>query len=81
MDNRELNISVFKNNSFLNIVVSNTILKSVIDDNPELQTTKSDSSKHGIGTKSVKRIVGAYNGMVDFYEEDSTFKVKVQLPC
>ncbi len=47
----------------------------------ELVTSKSNSHSHGIGTKSIKRIVNKYNGNFDwqYYEENKEFKSSVIL--
>ncbi len=47
----------------------------------ELITSKSNSSSHGIGTKSIKRIVNKYNGNFDWQydDENKEFKTSVIL--
>lgn len=47
----------------------------------ELVTSKSNSNSHGIGTKSIKRIVNKYNGNFDWQydEENKEFKTSVIL--
>lgn len=64
---------------YLNILLSNTIVSSVLRDNSELRTTKPDQKSHGFGLKSVQEIVQNYDGMMDIYEENQTFVVSVML--
>ena len=53
--------------------VKNTIPKSVLKDNPDLTTEKSNKTDHGLGVKIIKDISAIYNGKVDFYEENDDF--------
>lgn len=55
------------------IVVKNRISSSVLEANPDLNTTKEDSENHGRGISQIRSITGRYNGMCDFYEEDGYF--------
>ena len=60
--------------------MKNRISKSVLDENPELKSTKADSEKHGFGVNQIKEIVESYSGMTDFYEEDGFFIVNMFIP-
>ena len=53
--------------------IKNTIQESVLQDNPDLMTTKSNKEGHGIGIKIIKDIAAKYNGNVDYYEENDEF--------
>lgn len=66
--------------SYINLVIKNTISKRILEDNPELKTTKSEKNIHGIGLKSVKDVVKKYDGMIELYEENDNFIVDVWLP-
>lgn len=72
-------INIFRKNGFDIIKVSNSIEKSVLDTNPNLDTTKSGEN-HGIGIRQIKSIVKKYNGMLDIYEKDNMFAVNVVYP-
>ena len=65
---------------YWNIICKNPVDNSVLTDNPELKTTKSDKKSHGYGVKSMKRIVELLNGMIEFYETDGCFCCHVALP-
>ena len=74
----EIRFSVY--NDYCNILFSNPITDSVLKNNPSLSTTKSKSSKHGFGLKSVRSIVDKYSGIFDAYEEGSKFNIQISLP-
>ena len=59
--------------------LKNTIDTSVLDENPDLETTKSDNKSHGFGTKIIRDIAEKYNGQCDFYEERNYFCCNVTL--
>lgn len=65
--------------NYLNIVISNTIMESVLARNAQLNTSKKEKEKHGFGIQSVRQIVEKYNGMIDFYEQDTMFYVDILL--
>ncbi len=67
--------------NYQNILCKNTITKSVLKNNPDLNTSKGDRRKHGYGVQSIRRIVAKYGGMVEFYEEDGCFCVHIALNC
>lgn len=61
------------------MLVRNSIPASVLNDNPTLKSTKTDSMEHGFGVKTIRAIAEKYGGSVDFYEEDLTFICRVEL--
>lgn len=79
-DKKELVIRVYDNKGYDAFSVKNRIAKSVLEANPNLESTKSDASKHGFGVKQIKEIVEGYEGFTDFYEEDGMFIVNVFVP-
>lgn len=60
-------------------LVRNSIEKSVLADNPKLETTKPDKKSHGFGTKIIRDISQKYGGRCDFYEDGNVFFCKVIL--
>ena len=73
----EMNIKLIKN--YLSIVCKNTVSHDVLKDNPNLHTTKSNKSDHGIGLQVVHNIVEEHDGMIQFEMEDNKFKASVML--
>lgn len=66
-------VEVQTRDCYLSILITNSINDSVLRDNKELATSKSDKELHGIGIKSVEAIVKKYDGMIKFYEENGEF--------
>lgn len=57
----------------LNIRVSNSIDKSVLETNKKLKTSKGEHELHGLGIKTIRSLAEKYNGTADFYEEGLIF--------
>jgi two-component system sensor histidine kinase AgrC len=70
---RRITVDIRRNGAYMSIQTRNSIADSVLKGNGELETTKKDKSSHGIGVKSIKRVVKKYNGMIDFFEESGEF--------
>lgn len=77
---KEIRIKVFRKKGYEGISVKNRIVSSVLEHNPELNTSKAEKESHGFGIQRVKEIVSQYEGMYDFYEEDGFFCVNVFIP-
>lgn len=73
LDSRLIEVEISSVGSRVIILVKNSIPCSVLNDNPDLKSTKPDSEEHGFGIKTIKSIVEKYNGKTDFYEEGLTF--------
>jgi len=74
-----IRLQMYNEGNYLVIVVSNSIEESVLERNPNLQTTKKDKSNHGFGTTSIKDIVKNHNGMIRFYEKNKEFITDIWL--
>lgn len=61
------------------IVCKNSIVSSVLNCNPELNTTKSDLSVHGKGIDILRRISKKYNGDMFYKEKDGFFVINIVL--
>ena len=72
-ENRQIHFSIKKDESNYTFCMKNSIEGSVIQNNPNLITTKKDKHLHGLGTKIIKDIAKKYNGMADFFENDDFF--------
>ena len=62
------------------IHASNTYNKKLKYKNGSIITTKKDSSMHGFGIISIKKIVSKYNGNVSFSSNLEEFVVDVSIP-
>lgn len=78
-ENPVIELAVRGKKTFTYITVRNSISKSVLKSNPQLQTSKSDRSLHGFGIKSVKNIARKYGGSAEFKEENGTFLAEIWL--
>ena len=76
----ELLIHIFKERGYDAISIKNKIVKSVLEENPELNSTKKDKKQHGIGISQIKEIVAAYDGIYDFFEKEGYFCSRVFIP-
>lgn len=76
---REIILALNQSKNFLRIELRNRVSYNVLKKNPKLQTSKKDSSRHGIGLKVVQSIVKKYDGFIQFSSHDGFFTVKVLL--
>lgn len=77
----EISVVISQRRGYETILVKNTISKSVLAENPDLKTTKSDGTSHGMGIPQIKAITKKYGGMCDFYEEDGYFCACAFIPA
>lgn len=75
----QLTISPAKN--YLLFQIRNSCIGNVLEENPELQTTKSDKLFHGIGMSVIRSVVNKYDGIINFSQDDEIFQTKVLLKC
>ena len=80
LDEKRIEILFSVENASRMIIFKNTIGKSVLKINPELRSTKNDSSSHGYGHKIVEKIVKDHRGMIDYFEEGDMFGVQIIFP-
>ena len=78
-ESRLVEIKISSVGSKLVMIVKNNINDSVLKENPELKSTKTDFAEHGFGIKTIKYIAAKYNGKFDYYEEGLTFVSRVEL--
>ncbi len=78
-ESRLIEVKFSSAGSRLVVIVRNSIYASVLGENPELKSTKKDTSEHGFGVKTINYIVEKYNGKFDYYEEGLAFVSHVEL--
>lgn len=76
---KEVRITIREEQRNIIIKIENYIIKSVLKENGELKTTKSDSYLHGLGIGCMKEVVKRYNGRLKLREYDNRFIVEVIL--
>lgn len=81
--NRCIYFGVLEKDPYYSISVKNRIESSVLENNPDLITTKTNSSEHGIGKKNIEEAVARNNGEICYYEENGNFccGVLLKIPC
>lgn len=79
ISNPYIELVISRKKSLTLISVKNSIASSVLTNNPDLKTDKSDKSEHGFGIKSIKDIASKYEGSVDFKEENGKFVAEIWL--
>ncbi len=77
--NPYIELKILQRKSMTYIAVKNTIAVSVLTDNPNLVTDKTNKSEHGYGIRSIKDIAKKYDGSVEFLEENGFFVAEVWL--
>jgi hypothetical protein len=78
-DSRKMELTITKHNNFSIISCQNYIKSSIIENNPDLYTSKGDNLNHGKGLSIVKEIANKYNGSINCKEEDNRFIVTIIL--
>ena len=77
---KEIIIFVEEKMGYLRLEIQNKIEKSVLNENSSLNTTKKDTSSHGIGHKSVKRTMQKVGGALKYYETGDLFCAEAVFP-
>lgn len=69
--NAFVQITIFsKNNIYDGLIIKNSCSVSPVTDNKELKTRKSDKTHHGLGIKSINKIVKKYGAVYDWKYDD-----------
>lgn len=77
---KELQVKISAKRGYEIILVKNKIEASVLQQNPELRTTKEEKELHGYGVTRIKTVIEKYKGLCDFYEEEGWFCVSAFIP-
>lgn len=72
-DIREMILEISRRKSYSVIICRNRTHLSVLGNNPDLKTHKSDKTLHGKGIEIVKDYVKKYDGDIKYYEKDNYF--------
>lgn len=80
IEKKEIIIFVEEKVGYLRLEIQNKIEKSVLNENSSLNTTKKDTSSHGIGHKSIKRTMQKVGGALKYYETGDLFCAEAVFP-
>lgn len=62
-----VNLEIYDRN-YVEVIIENSIKKSVLQYNPAFLTTKGNNELHGYGMKSIKEIISKYRGEITYEE-------------
>lgn len=79
-DCRKISLRLSQTVSTLNLLIQNYIQTSVLQNNPNLTTSKENVCEHGFGLCSVQKLVECRNGMIEIREENHRFEVQIMYP-
>ena len=79
-EKKEIITFVEEKMGYLRLEIQNKIEKSVLNENSSLNTTKKDTSSHGIGHKSIKRTMQKVGGALKYYETGDLFCAEAVFP-
>lgn len=80
IEKKEIIIFVEEKMGYFRLEIQNKIEKSVLNENSSLNTTKKDTSSHGIGHKSIKRTMQKVGGALKYYETGDLFCAEAVFP-
>ena len=78
-DDRYINLEIIHTSKNVSIIVQNRIAQSVLQNNIDLKTTKSENKLHGYGLRNVRQIAQNNNGFVDISEQNNIFSIHMFL--
>ena len=77
VEQRKMSLTISSYLDYRYITCKNTIIRSVLSDNPDMLSTKDDSTLHGKGIKILRTAAKKYNGEVLVKEEHGELSVSV----
>lgn len=72
-EDRKMSLEISAHNRYKIITCRNKILKSVLDENPTLESSKEDSDVHGKGIEILQDTAQKYDGDIRIYEDGGYF--------
>ena len=72
-DAKQINLNIQPQDTYVSIVLANSIKADILADNPTLETTKQKKNGHGYGIKNIRKVVQKYHGLIRFYEDSGMF--------
>lgn len=72
-DTKQINLNIQPQDTYVSIVLANSVKENILTSNPTLKTTKQKKDGHGYGIKNVRNVVQKYYGLIRFYEDNGMF--------
>lgn len=72
-DTKQINLNIQPQDTYVSIVLANSVKEDVLTSNPTLKTTKQKKDGHGYGIKNVRKVVQKHHGLIRFYENSGMF--------
>ena len=79
IDHSEIVLKIWMDAGYHCIDLSNSVEYDVLKNNPRLNTSKKDTTIHGVGLQSVRDIVEKYDGILSFVQKGNMFHVCISL--
>ena len=70
---KRIELEIGQQDEYISILMKNSIDKSVLNGNDNLETTKKEKEFHGYGIKNIKKVVSKHKGLISFDEEKGYF--------
>ncbi|GFP77432.1 hypothetical protein bsdtw1_03560 [Clostridium fungisolvens] len=80
VDEPHIKVKITSLRDCLIFLISNKTSENILENNPNLKTTKKDKENHGVGISVVDSIIKQYGGQLSFYMEKGYFHANVVLP-
>lgn len=76
---KEISINCNCNCGFMFLTISNPVVENISIHNNSIKTSKKDTSNHGFGLYSLKKIIQKYNGEFSLSCNNNLFHAKIEL--
>ncbi len=77
----DIKVIIQKQGGYVQFMIQNRIMHSVLENNPSLLTSKRESKYHGYGIANARDLLSKHDGMMDFYESCGYFICRILFPA
>lgn len=77
----DIKVIIQKQGGYVQFMIQNRIMHSVLENNPSLLTSKRESKYHGYGIVNARDLLSKHDGMMDFYESCGYFICRILFPA
>lgn len=75
----KVHLKLLRKKAYLKIEIENSTRENVLENNPELLTSKPDKERHGLGMRIIENVVKKYDGMLDRQSTDDSMTISILL--